>query len=66
MFTSAECRAHGEEKLAAAEDNPRNRKRLLTAAEAWLYLADKIALAEQFTVATGEAIANTRSSKRRR
>jgi hypothetical protein len=56
MFTSAECRAHAAEKLAAAEDNPQHRKRLLTAAEAWLHLADKIKLAEQLVTPTGEIV----------
>jgi hypothetical protein len=42
MFTSAECRAHAEEKLAQAEREPRNRKRLTTAAEGWLFLAGQM------------------------
>jgi hypothetical protein len=60
MFTSAECRAHAEEKLAAAEDNPRHRRRLLTAAEARLNLAEKIELTE-----SPPFIAKARSKKRR-
>src|SRR5258707_12132796 len=36
MLTSAECRAQAEQKLAQAERDDRNRKRLITAAEAWL------------------------------
>jgi hypothetical protein len=51
MFTSAECEAHAKEKLAAA---PQHRRRLLTAAEAWLHLADKIKRAEQASHAEGE------------
>jgi hypothetical protein len=62
MFTSAECRAHAAEKLAAAEGNPQHRKRLLTAAEAWLHLADKIGLAERLLTTTGEE----KLSKKRR
>jgi hypothetical protein len=46
MFTSAECQSHAEEKLAAAENNPQHRSRLLTAAKAWLHLAEKIRLTE--------------------
>jgi len=37
MLTSAECRAQAEGKLAQAQRNDRNRKRLINAAEAWLY-----------------------------
>ena len=39
MYTFAECRAQAEEKLAQAERNDRNRKRLITAADAWFFLA---------------------------
>jgi hypothetical protein len=39
MFTSAECRAQAEQKLAQAEHDNRNHKRLIVAAEAWLFLA---------------------------
>jgi hypothetical protein len=42
MFTSAECRAHAEEKMAQAERDGSHRKRLITAAEAWLFLADQL------------------------
>jgi hypothetical protein len=63
MFTSAECRAHAAEKLAAAEDNPQHRKRLLIAAEAWLHLADKIGIAERLLTTTSE---KTPSKKRRK
>ena len=65
MFTSAECRAHAEEKLAAAKNNPQHRRRLLTAAEAWLHLADKIKLTESPSFTTGEIIAKAHSKKRR-
>jgi hypothetical protein len=37
MFTSAECRAKAEEKR-----DPRHSRRLIDAAEAWLFLADQI------------------------
>jgi hypothetical protein len=41
MLTSAECRAQAEQKrrLAQAQYEGRQRRRLLIAAEAWLYLA---------------------------
>ena len=43
MYTSAECRAHAEEKLAQAEHaDGHNRSRLIIAAEAWLFLASKL------------------------
>jgi hypothetical protein len=64
MFTPAECEAHAKEKLAAAGDNPQHRRRLLTAAEAWLHLADLVRPDSSFT--TGEIIAKVRSSKQPR
>jgi hypothetical protein len=64
MFTYAECRAHAEEKLAAAKNNPQHRRRLLTAAEAWLNLADKIGLTESPQTTTAEIIVKARSKKR--
>ena len=42
MFTSAECRVQAEQKLAQAERDDRHRKRLITAAEAWLILASQM------------------------
>jgi hypothetical protein len=42
MYTSAECRAHAEEKLAQAERDDQNRKRLIAAAEGWLFLAGQM------------------------
>ena len=42
MLTSAECRAQAEEKLAQAEHADRHRNRLITAAEAWLFLANQL------------------------
>ena len=42
MYTSAECRVQAEEKLAQAERDERHRKRLITAAEAWLFLASQL------------------------
>jgi len=42
MLTSAECRAHAEKKLAQAEHDDQHRNRLITAAEAWLFLASQL------------------------
>jgi hypothetical protein len=42
MFTSAECRAQAEQKLAQADHDDRHRKRLITAAEGWLFLASQL------------------------
>jgi uncharacterized protein YigE (DUF2233 family) len=39
MLTSAECQAKADKKLAQAEREPRNHKRLLAAAEGWCILA---------------------------
>ena len=42
MFTSAECHAMAEQKLAQAERDDHHRQRLITAAEGWLFLASKL------------------------
>jgi hypothetical protein len=42
LLTSAECRTLAEEKLAEADRDDRNRRRLTTAAEAWLLLAGQL------------------------
>jgi hypothetical protein len=42
MLSSAECRAYAEQKLAQAERDDAHRKRLITAAEAWLILASQM------------------------
>jgi hypothetical protein len=42
MFTSAECRVKAEQKLEQAKRDDRHRKRLITAAEAWLILASQM------------------------
>jgi hypothetical protein len=49
MYTSAECRAIAEQKLAQAERGEGNRKRLVTAAEAWFFLASRLREAEEVT-----------------
>jgi hypothetical protein len=53
MLTSAECRAQAEQKLAEANRDYRHRKRLITAAEAWLFLANQLKRAERIVVAQG-------------
>ena len=42
MYTSAECRVQAEEKLAQAEHDNQHRNRLITTAEAWLFLASQL------------------------
>jgi hypothetical protein len=42
MFTSAECRVRAEQKPARADHDSRNRKRRITAAEGWLFLASQM------------------------
>jgi len=44
MFTKAECIAKANEKLAQAEHESRNRRKLQKAAEAWLLLAGRLEL----------------------
>jgi len=63
MLTSAECRAQAEQKLAQAERDDRNRKRLITAAEAWLFLASQLRRAEA-TFGHDEAVTKRRSKSR--
>ena len=62
MFTSSECRAHAEQKLAEADRDDRHRKRLITAAEAWLLLASQL---RRIELATEEEVVTTRRPKRR-
>jgi hypothetical protein len=47
MYTSGECRAQAEEKLAQAQHDDRNCKRLIAAAEAWLFLASQLRRTER-------------------
>ena len=42
MFTKAECEAKAAEKLAQAEREPHDRRKLQNAAKSWLILASKI------------------------
>jgi hypothetical protein len=63
MFTSAECRAQAEQKLAQAELDDRNRKRLIVAAEAWLFLAGQMRRGEA-AFANDEVVTKRRSKSR--
>ena len=40
MLTAAECRERAEQKIAEADLQPRHERRLRTAAEGWLVLAN--------------------------
>lgn len=42
MLTSVECQAQAEAKLAQADRDGGHRRRLITAAEAWLILASRM------------------------
>jgi hypothetical protein len=42
MHSSYECRARAEQKFAEAEHDPRHRKRLIDAGQAWLILASRM------------------------
>jgi hypothetical protein len=70
MFTSVECQSQAGEKLAQAELDERNRRRLITAAQAWIYLARQwIYLARQMrrveaSSTNGEVVTKRRSKSR--
>src|SRR4029077_15710976 len=59
MLTSAECRTQAEEKLAQAEHDNQHRNRLITAAEAWLFLASQLRRIEPALVPTRRSIRTT-------
>ena len=42
MNTAAECRAKALEKILQAEQDKNHRRKLLSAAEAWLFLAERL------------------------
>jgi hypothetical protein len=42
MFTAAECRAKALEKIMQAKQDNRHRRKLISAAEAWLLLAKRL------------------------
>ena len=51
MFTAAECRAIALQKITQAKHDKRRRKKLVSAAEAWLFLAEKLDRSESGAVA---------------
>jgi hypothetical protein len=63
MFTSVECQSQAEEKLAQAELDERNRRRLITAAQAWIYLARQMRRVEASST-NGEVVTKRRSKSR--
>ena len=48
MLTATECRAKALEKLSQAKQDKRHRRKLTSAAEAWLFLAEKLERIERF------------------
>jgi len=42
MLTATECRARAHEKLTQAKQDKRHRRKLTSAAEAWLFLAERL------------------------
>ena len=52
MITAAECRAKAKEKITQATQDKRHRRKLLSAAEAWLFLADRLDESDHVTVAS--------------
>jgi hypothetical protein len=52
MNTAAECRAKAEGKITQATQDKRHRKKLLSAAEAWLFLAERLDELDHVTVAS--------------
>jgi hypothetical protein len=63
VFTAAECRAIAGRKLAQAEQDPRHRRRLITAAQAWLFLAGKLS-GEDTPLSIEGVVKKSRSKKR--
>jgi hypothetical protein len=62
MFTAAECRANAEKKLAQAEHDNHHRRRLINAAEAWLFLAYRLS-GEDTALSTRSVVKKTCSKK---
>jgi len=52
MITAAECRAKANEKITQATQDKRHRRKLLSAAEAWLFLAERLDESDHVTVAS--------------
>jgi hypothetical protein len=51
MFTAAECRAKALEKIMQAKQDNRHRGKLISAAEAWLFLAKRLDQLDRVVVA---------------
>jgi len=51
MLTATECRARAHEKLTQAKQDKRHRRKLTSAAEAWLFLAEKPDESDRIAVA---------------
>ena len=51
MLTATECRAKALEKLAQAKQDKRHRRKLTSAAEAWLFLAERLDESDRIAVA---------------
>jgi len=51
MTTAAQCRAKAKEKITQATQDKRHRRKLLSAAEAWLFLAERLDESDHVTVA---------------
>lgn len=51
MFTADQCRAKALEKLAQAKQDKRHRRKLTSAAEAWLFLAERLDESDRIAVA---------------
>ena len=64
MFTSAECQARAEEKLAQAERDDRHRRRLISAAQGWLALASQMRQVEAANGVVIERRSDSRTSPR--
>jgi hypothetical protein len=51
MFTAAQCRTKALEKLMQAKQDKRHRRKLRSAAEAWLLLAERLDELDRVAVA---------------
>jgi hypothetical protein len=65
IFTAAGCRAIASQKLAQAAHDHRHRRRLINAAEAWLFLASKLS-AEDTAFSIHGVVKKSRTKKHTR
>jgi hypothetical protein len=61
MNTAAECRAKALEKILQAEQDKSHRRKLLSAAEAWLFLAERLDESDYVAVAFDDFDTNLRN-----